>query len=577
MVVHTLHYSSGTSQSSLPQTPCLIIGHLQLLRNFVTPDNLKAKFGNVISPELFKDAVARLNPGTTADFIPLHLNVAGVAALPTKCSRHNSPSQPHALYNVLKSWDPPCPPSGDANERHIVIVCYPQDVLSLGSAVARCFPLYSAKTSSVFAVKAVRDSDELLSTTPDKDLRNESKENRVVVEFLVAPNAAARETIAVDLAVSDQSLEVISSIAESIRLAARIVDMPCNIMHTTAFVQEAKKVAELVGAEILIIKGEELRDRGFGALWAVGMAGPEPPYLVVLSHRPKDPAAKNMKKIAWVGKGIVFDTGGLCIKTPKNVMCGMKRDCGGAAAVLGAFQSAVRAGFDQELHAVLCLAENSVSSVACRPDDIVYSYSGKSIEINNTDAEGRLVLCDGVAFAQKDLKCDIIVDMATLTGAQGMSTGRYHAGIMTNNERWESLAYWMGKMTGDLTYPMVYCPEMHFTEFKSSVADMKNSVANRDNATASCAGLFIMSHLGFDWPGVWLHIDIASPVHVGERATGYGVALLVGLFAHCSLNPLLRGLPRIAEYTDKMVCRSTPEYSAPLTREAGINDTSNEA
>lgn len=98
-------------------------------------------------------------------------------------------------------------------------------------------PLYSAKTSSVFAVKAVRDSDDLLPPTPDKDLRNESKENRVVVEFLVAPNAAARETIAVDLAVSNQSLEVISSIAESIRLAARIVDMPCNIMHTTAFVQ----------------------------------------------------------------------------------------------------------------------------------------------------------------------------------------------------------------------------------------------------------------------------------------------------------------------------------------------------
>ena len=159
--------------------------------------------------------------------------------------------------------------------------------------------------------------------------------------------------------------------------------------------QEAKKVAALVGAEVLIIKGEELRDRGFGALWAVGMAGPEPPYLVVLSHKPKE-AAKNSKKIAWVGKGIVFDTGGLNIKTPKNVMCGMKRDCVGAAAVLGAFLAAVQAGFDQELHAVLCLAENSISSIAYRPDDIIYSYSGKSIEINNTDAEGRLVLCDGV-------------------------------------------------------------------------------------------------------------------------------------------------------------------------------------
>ena len=102
-------------------------------------------------------------------------------------------------------------------------------------------------------------------------------------------------------------------------------------------------MAQEVGADIMMIKGEEQRDRGFGALYSVGKASVEPPYLVVLSHKPKDSEGKKLKKIAWVGKGIVFDTGGLCIKTPKTLMCGMKRDCGGAAGVLGAFQAAVRA------------------------------------------------------------------------------------------------------------------------------------------------------------------------------------------------------------------------------------------
>jgi probable aminopeptidase NPEPL1 len=105
-------------------------------------------------------------------------------------------------------------------------------------------------------------------------------------------------------------------------------------------------------------------------------------------------------------------------------MPGMKRDCGGAAGILGAFYAAVRQGFSQNLHAVFCLAENAVGPTATRPDDIHTLYSGKTVEINNTDAEGRLVLSDGVAYANKDLKADIIVDMCTLTGAQGISTGR---------------------------------------------------------------------------------------------------------------------------------------------------------
>merc|ERR1711973_59932 len=161
-------------------------------------------------------------------------------------------------------------------------------------------------------------------------------------------------------------------------------------------------------------------------------------------------------------------------------------------------------------------------------------YSGKTVEINNTDAEGRLVLADGVAYAARDLKCDVILDMATLTGAQGISHGRYHACALSNSSSWEAAMVRAGSLSGDLCFPSVYCPELQFPEFTSAVADMKNSVADRNNGQPSCAGLFIMAHLGFDWSGVWCHVDMAAPAMVGERATGYGVALLSVLFGSAS-------------------------------------------
>jgi len=134
-------------------------------------------------------------------------------------------------------------------------------------------------------------------------------------------------------------------------------------------------------------------------------------------------------------------------------------------------------GFSQNLHAVFCLAENAVGPHATRPDDIHTLYSGKTVEINNTDAEGRLVLGDGVAYARKDLKADWVVDMATLTGAQGISVGRYHAGVLSNCEDCQKAVFDAGRTCGDLNFPLPYCPELHFSEFNSSVADMKNSVA----------------------------------------------------------------------------------------------------
>jgi probable aminopeptidase NPEPL1 len=179
---------------------------------------------------------------------------------------------------------------------------------------------------------------------------------------------------------------------------------------------------------------------------------------------------------------------------------------------------------------VLCLAENAVGPDSVRPDDVLTLYSGKTVEVNNTDAEGRLVLGDGVAWAVRRLDPSVIVDMATLTGAQMTATGRRHAAIICNDADLERRTLEAGRLSGDLAHPLPHCPEFFRKEFKSKIADMKNSVADRANAQSSCAAQFVHNHVA-PWTGPWLHVDIAGPASSMERATGYGVALLLTLFA----------------------------------------------
>lgn len=493
----TLKFSATLRESDPQANAVLIVGQTKHLAQ-VTYDEVKTKLGTHVEPETYCTAVAGLHPSPT-DSCSLWLNNATVAALPSKCSRHNTPSRAHALSKIVKS----CLAGGD---EYIVLVCERADVLASACAIARALPLFCGKS-------------------------NLPETQRVVTVEVLLKGPGSGEPL------SEADINAISTAASSVRLAAKITDMPCAQMHTDAFLEEVKAVGQELGIAPVIIRGEELNERGFGGLYGVGKAAVRPPALAVLSHRPSG-ATQN---IAWVGKGIVYDTGGLCIKS-KTGMCGMKRDCGGAAGVLGAFYTAVKLGFQQNLHAVLCLAENAVGPEAQRPDDIVTLYSGRTVEINNTDAEGRLVLGDGVAYAQKDLKCETIVDMATLTGAQGIATGKYHAGVVTNSEDMELACVRAGQNSGDLVHPLPYTPELHFSEFASVMADMKNSVAERSNAQVSCAGLFVHSHIGFDFPGIWLHIDMASPVYVGERSTGYGVALLNTLFGSMSNNALLRNI-----------------------------------
>ncbi|XP_066575200.1 probable aminopeptidase NPEPL1 isoform X2 [Amia ocellicauda] len=495
MAAVQLHFCQGSVETNQQDRAVLVVGQLAHLHQLAW-DQVRDTLQPRVNEETWKTALKSLKPNPT-DTCPLWLNVATVAALPSKVSRHNTPSSAHFLTRLVRTCLP-----GKANQ-HVVVVCERTSVFASACAIARAFPLFSRCSGQ---------------STP-------SESQKVTAEFLcLAPDNEPLSTA---------TLMCLSSVAESIRLASRIVDTPCNEMNTDDFLQEIKAVGSEVGVVPVIIRGEDLLKKGFGGIYGVGKAAESPPVLAVLSHTPEGAT----QTIAWIGKGIVYDTGGLTIKG-KTLMPGMKRDCAGAAAVLGAFRAAVKQGFKENLHAVFCLAENAIGPKATRPDDIHQLYSGKTVEINNTDAEGRLVLADGAVYASKDLKADIILDIATLTGAQGIVTGRYHAALLTNSEEWERACVKAGRNSGDLVQPLVFAPELHFSEFSSAMADMKNF--DRSNAQCSCAGLFIGAHIGFNWSGVWIHVDMAYPAYSGERATGYGVALLLALFGQATDDTLLQ-------------------------------------
>jgi probable aminopeptidase NPEPL1 len=172
-----------------------------------------------------------------------------------------------------------------------------------------------------------------------------------------------------------------------------------------------------------------------------------------------------------------------------------------------------------------------IGPAAYKNDDIIKLYSGKTVEINNTDAEGRLVLVDGLAFAHKDLKCDTIIDIATLTGAALIASGKNHASMFTMSHELATKAMAVGKETGDLVHELVFCPELHRDNIKSAIADMKNAGTKPGDAPSALAATFLYDNLvgaGFK-SDKWIHIDMASVVDSGERGTGYGVALLAKL------------------------------------------------
>jgi len=412
---------------------------------------------------------------------PLRL---AIVAISDRASRHNAPSRPDQVAAHLKGR------AAKGRTTFVMALERSEDAFAIGCAAARAFPLYARK----------RKADEAAAAD--------------VVLLAPAPIAAAERAR-------------IEATARAIREAQRLVDTPPAELHTDAFVAEAEAVARATGASITVLSGAALAERGMGGLVAVGQAAARGPALVHLRYDPAATTEAARAPLAWVGKGIVYDTGGLSLKG-KTDMPGMKTDMGGAAAVLAAFRACVELGVPRRLDAILCLAENAVGPNALRPDDVITLHSGKTVEVNNTDAEGRIVLADGVSYAVRDLKATTVIDLATLTGAQLVATGKLHAGVVSNDEALEAACVRAGRRSGDLCFPLPYAPELFRAELSSPVADLRNSVKDRMNAQSSCAAQFIAESLGD--PSVrWLHVDMAGPVSARDRGTGFGVALLVEL------------------------------------------------
>ena len=413
-----------------------------------------------------------------------------LGVLPDKVARHNSPVRGESLRRFGLTVD------GESGKRAaLLLVDDATHALAAYNAMAKAMPTFTAKSER-------------------------GKKDDVAQLLVIAPGGRV-------LPAGSHEQETV----RMTRLAARLVDMPPAVLTTTALAAEAKAaLSGLAGVRVQEIVGDRLLRLGLGGIHAVGRAATTPPRMLVASwpgsgpRRGSGKAGAKRTHIALVGKGIVYDTGGLHLKG-RGSMEGMKGDMGGAAATLGAFRVLVKAGCAHQLTLILCIAENAIGPTAYKPDDILTMHSGKTVEINNTDAEGRLVLADGVSYATRVLGADVVLDAATLTGAQLVATGLLHAAVVSNDDDLERTLIDAGRRTGDLVHPLPFAPEFYKHEFASPIADMRNSVANRNNAQTSCAAQFIYWHIE-NTGARWGHVDLAGPAILKDRGTGFGVALL---------------------------------------------------
>jgi leucyl aminopeptidase len=302
--------------------------------------------------------------------------------------------------------------------------------------------------------------------------------------------------------------------------ARDLANEPGNVINPEVLEDIARELARERGLKINVADYERLLGDGMNALAAVGKGSSVPPRLIHLEYAPESPVAS----IALVGKGITFDSGGLDIK-PSDAMVTMKGDKTGACVVMGAIKAASELGLPVRVHAVIGAAENMPGGGAYRPDDIIKAYNGKTIEVNNTDAEGRLTLADALAYAC-ELKPDFVIDIATLTGACAVALGDTTAGLFTNDDDFAGNFLASAAASGERFWKLPMDDENLRKKIKSPVADLINSAGRYGGAIT--AAMFLENFVEKGRP--WIHLDIAAADFVKEPysyyvkgATAYGM------------------------------------------------------
>ena len=318
------------------------------------------------------------------------------------------------------------------------------------------------------------------------------------------------------------------AVAEAVCWARDLENEPGGSLTPAELGKRAVAVGEQAGFEVTVWDEKEIRKQKLGGLLGVNRGSEQPPRFLRLEYAPPKPRGT----VALVGKGITFDSGGLSLK-PSDGMIGMKGDMGGAAAVLGTFRAIATVGAKVRVVGFLPITDNMPGGDAMRVGDVLTIRNGKTVEVLNTDAEGRLILADGLSLATEEAP-DAIVDLATLTGACMVALGDQTAGLMGNHDSWIDQVRQAAATSGEPVWPLPL-PDHLRQKLDSEVADLKNITDGRYGG-ALAAGVFLREFVGEGIP--WVHLDIAGPANsqvvegeLVKGGTGFGVRTLVELLS----------------------------------------------
>ena len=319
-----------------------------------------------------------------------------------------------------------------------------------------------------------------------------------------------------------KSKALISS--EAVNWARDLVNEPPNVLTTEALVESIKEEAKKLKVKINVLNEKQLKKLQMGGLLAVNSGSSFPARMVHLSYQSDK---KGLKNLLLVGKGIVYDSGGLSLKTGGSLLT-MKSDMAGAAAVLGAFKAIVELKLKVNVDVLVPITDNMINSHSYRVDDVLKMHSGKTVEVHNTDAEGRLILADALSYGVDTLNPDYVVNLATLTGSCIVSLGHYRAGLFSNSKELQEELFTSGEKVDEKVWNMPL-DDIYFQELKSSIADMKN-VGSRAGGSITAAKFLEQ----FVKEKPWAHLDIAATGFLEKKhsyypkgGTGFGVRLLV--------------------------------------------------
>ncbi|HRG19832.1 MAG TPA: leucyl aminopeptidase family protein [Saprospiraceae bacterium] len=353
----------------------------------------------------------------------------------------------------------------------------------------------------------------LMSGYQLKSIKKDKQDSEIKAIDIYAPQVFAKKI-----------LQKAVSIAKACFSAMDLVNMPSNYKTPLYLSEYVKSAGQAHGFDVKVIKGAALQKTRLHALHEVGKGSENEPAFIIMEYKA---VKKPVAKIGLVGKGITFDTGGISLKNPTN-MHYMKSDMAGAAAVIGVMQAAAELKLPIHLIGIVPAAENAVGSKAYRPGDIIQSYSGKTIEVIDTDAEGRLVLADGLSYITKNFSPDYLIDLATLTGSCIATLGYTAAGLFTQNEELAAELYQSGRITGEKNWRLPLWDD-YKSQMQSDMADIKN-LSSLPIAGAITAAKFLEAFT--ENHTAWAHLDIAgvsftdSEYLKSRSATAYGVRLL---------------------------------------------------